>query len=139
MHNIQYRLIAAILVAILLFGSASGIKTIGDDFAVDISQKAKAPFGDRILVCTSKGLRYISLVDFNQNNFPQEKKYQRPHCLFCILQSTLAYALIPTGVAINIGNKIVIANLPTTITTHITRSDAIGSLYLRAPPNYFSS
>ena len=63
------------------------------------SDEQSSLFGDKILICTSTGAKYISIADYENGNLPADYD-PRPHCPLCILNLAMADAHIPASITI---------------------------------------
>lgn len=126
---------ATLLVALaLMFNALSPLLFTLNSYA-SAATNTQSSLGNKILICTANGFEYISLEDYENGNYPQDKS-SIPHCPLCIISSASADKFCPTAITVT---------FPKITTTSIYYSDVaqISSLHItadnirsRAPP-YF--
>ena len=86
MKNITlYRKIITLTLTIaLLFNAVSSLNFSFNVASADSG--VRSLFGDKILICTSSGLKYISFEDFKKGDYPKDKS-TRSHCPLCIVNN----------------------------------------------------
>jgi len=128
--------ISAIIILALFFNAISPL-FISFANASTLATK-DSPFGDKILICTAEGFKYVNIEDFANGDYPQEND-SRPHCPLCIINTVKTDKFIPTITTIK-ALKVTTTKIHYHILGQVTSyRAAVNNINPRAPPNSFSS
>ena len=128
--------ITLLLTLALLFNAMSPLLFAFNVSPASTDSAAESMFGDKILICTSTGFKYVSIEDFRNGSLPDQKN-ALPHCSLCIINSLLAHNFIPAVITSDLPQLGVVLTLRyRDVTQNISRHYAANNSYSRAPP-YF--
>ena len=86
--------IQTLLTMVLFFNAVAPLSIVITQFYSVDEASAESLFGDKILICTPSGYKYISFDEFEENS-GKENNEQLSHCSLCLINTDSANYYLP--------------------------------------------
>jgi len=137
MKNImqRYRHPVNLLLTLALFLNAIAPLSFALAHNADQNSGIEELFGNKILICTPLGYKYISLDEFKNGAAPEDHD-TRPHCPLCVINMAADHPYIPTDFVIEYPHITPIKPHYHGVSQNFTLNEIYTNANPRAPPHF---